>query len=54
MAGSAVARLASKYGAVIFFPSFTAATIFADWSHTQNWKKTQREIAKVQELLKHQ
>ncbi|XP_065364085.1 uncharacterized protein LOC135957292 [Calliphora vicina] len=53
MASSLVAQVAKKYGAVIFFPTFTAATIFADWSNTQAWKRKQKEQAKAQELLKH-
>lgn len=54
MAGSVVARLARKYGAVVFFPTVTVSTIYADWSHTQQWKQQQKEIAKAQELLKEQ
>lgn len=52
MAKSSIARVAKKYVAVVFFPSFTAATIYADWSHTQEWKQKQKEIAKAKELLK--
>ncbi|XP_037817136.1 uncharacterized protein LOC119607341 [Lucilia sericata] len=47
-----VAQVAKKYGAVIFFPTFTAATIFADWSNTQAWKRKQKELAQTKELLK--
>ncbi|XP_053947919.1 uncharacterized protein LOC129237804 [Anastrepha obliqua] len=46
-----VARFARKYGAVIFFPTFTVTTILADWTHTQAWKKQQRKLAKESELL---
>ena len=52
MAITLVARVAKKYAAVIFFPTFTAATIFADWSHTQAWKRQKRELAKAQEIIK--
>ncbi|KAL9880895.1 uncharacterized protein LOC119639559 [Glossina fuscipes] len=52
MAGSAFGRLARKYGALIFFPTFTVITIYADWSHTRAWKRQQLQFARSQELLK--
>lgn len=41
----------SKYKVVIFFPTFTASTIYADYSHTQNWKKQKQLELKSKELL---
>ncbi|XP_037937969.1 uncharacterized protein LOC119671421 [Teleopsis dalmanni] len=47
-----VLQLARKYGVVVFFPTFTVTTIYADWSHTREWKRQQRLLLKNQELLK--
>lgn len=37
MALSAVLR---KYSVVIAFPAFAVTTIWADYSHTQQWKRS--------------
>ncbi|XP_030380989.1 uncharacterized protein LOC115628875 [Scaptodrosophila lebanonensis] len=50
MGSSIVAQLARKYGAVIFFPTVAAGSIYADWSHTRNWKRQQQELARNAEL----
>lgn len=31
----------NRYKVVIFFPTFTVSTIYADYSHTQKWKREQ-------------
>lgn len=36
-----VGKFLRHYAVVIFFPTFTATTIYADWSNTQKWKKLQ-------------
>ncbi|XP_018798604.1 PREDICTED: uncharacterized protein LOC108974931 [Bactrocera latifrons] len=46
-----LARLARKYGAVIFFPTFTVTTILVDWTHTRAWKERQRQLDRNKELL---
>jgi len=40
-----------KYKIVIFFPTFTASTIYADYSHTQKWKQENLKPIKNKELL---
>ncbi|KAM8720083.1 hypothetical protein ACLKA7_006177 [Drosophila subpalustris] len=35
MGSSIISQLARKYGAVIFFPTVTVGSIYADWSHTR-------------------
>ncbi|XP_034196665.1 uncharacterized protein LOC117612072 isoform X1 [Osmia lignaria lignaria] len=39
MAALSIRRIIKRYWAVIFFPTFTAVTIYADWNHTRLWKK---------------
>ncbi|XP_023170023.1 uncharacterized protein LOC111598824 [Drosophila hydei] len=41
MGSSIISQLARKYGAVIFFPTVTVGSIYADWSHTREWKRQQ-------------
>ncbi|XP_037050962.1 uncharacterized protein LOC119084911 [Bradysia coprophila] len=31
-------KVLKKYSVVVIFPTFTASTIYADWSHTKQWK----------------
>ncbi|XP_055383202.1 uncharacterized protein LOC129613243 [Condylostylus longicornis] len=44
--GIVVKQFLRKYGAVIFFPTFTASTILADLNHTRNWKREQEQLKK--------
>ncbi|KAH8304881.1 hypothetical protein KR018_006034 [Drosophila ironensis] len=46
MGSGIVVHLARRYGAVIFFPAVAVGSIYADWSHTRDWK--------IQEHKKHQ
>ncbi|XP_076169455.1 uncharacterized protein LOC143147768 isoform X2 [Ptiloglossa arizonensis] len=47
MGMSKVSYLIKRYWAVVTFPTIVAVTIYADWSHTQQWKK---EIANKEKL----
>lgn len=38
--GRALLKSLRKHSIVIFFPTFTAATIYADLSHTRTWKQS--------------
>lgn len=40
-----------KYSLVIAFPAFTVTTIWADYSHTQQWKRNILEQHRNQEKL---
>lgn len=40
-----------KYSAVIFFPTFTASTIYADLAHTRHWKQSLIDARKAAEQL---
>lgn len=40
-----------KYSLVIAFPAFTVTTIWADYSHTQRWKRSILDKLKNQENL---
>ncbi|KAH8363749.1 uncharacterized protein LOC110184533 [Drosophila serrata] len=49
--GSGIAvQLARKYGAVIFFPTVAVGSIYADWSHTREWKRQQLQLARSAQL----
>lgn len=40
--GSSALKLIKKYSIVVLFPTFTVSTIYADWSHTRQWKQSQK------------
>ncbi|XP_020808822.1 uncharacterized protein LOC110184580 [Drosophila serrata] len=49
--GSGIAvQLVRKYGAVIFFPTVAVGSIYADWSHTREWKRQQLQLARSAQL----
>lgn len=47
----AVLGVLRKYSLVIAFPAFTVTTIWADYSHTQRWKRSILDKLKNQENL---
>jgi hypothetical protein len=49
---SAISRFCKRYWIVIFFPTFTAGSIFLDISHTRKWKWQQAELQATAELDK--
>ncbi|XP_034473890.1 uncharacterized protein LOC117781244 [Drosophila innubila] len=53
MGSSIISQLARKYGAVIFFPTVTVGSIYADWSHTREWKRQQQRDAQSAALKIH-
>ncbi|XP_017093031.1 uncharacterized protein [Drosophila bipectinata] len=50
MGSSIVVQLARKYGAVIFFPTVAVGSIYADWSHTREWKLQQQQLKRSAHL----
>lgn len=38
-----VGTLINRYILVITFPTFVAAAIYADYTHTQKWKKEKKQ-----------
>lgn len=49
--GSNLLKAWQKYRVVLFFPAFTASTIYADLAHTRQWKQSQLEARRSVELL---
>ncbi|XP_002071683.2 uncharacterized protein LOC6649155 [Drosophila willistoni] len=45
-----VTQLARKYGAVVFFPTVAVGSIYADWSHTREWKRQKQQLARSEQL----
>lgn len=48
MAGSRIGYLLKRYSIVVIFPTFTVSSIYADWSHTREWKKQLEIINRYQ------
>nr|XP_033330581.1 uncharacterized protein LOC117222777 [Megalopta genalis]XP_033330590.1 uncharacterized protein LOC117222777 [Megalopta genalis] len=39
MGGSIVSRLVNRYWQIVLVPTVLLSCVYADWSHTQKWKK---------------
>jgi hypothetical protein len=47
----AIGQFLKKYWVVISFPTFTAGSIYLDWSHTRKWKRQRAELKAETELV---
>ncbi|KZC04757.1 hypothetical protein WN55_09556 [Dufourea novaeangliae] len=47
MDGLKLARWIRRYWPILFFPTVSVSLIYADWSHTREWKK---KVAEGQKL----